>query len=349
MFKDFINNLKEKCPTRIYSHDSDLDGFVSGNILYNISKILFGESPKILYKNYHNLDEIHTDKGEVIWVSDLNYNKSMDNRLNDLMFIVDHHRWEPDPIDCTPENPFCDKIYYIHDTTKSASLLCFELLETIVNNLNNNPNKEKYLKYIENIRDLVKWTNIGDIFKYNSTDELIEARSYARYFNDFIKPDLLNAHDILNCKEKDILPVFYNSYKKSNYYENYKNQLTQSLMYYEKELNKKRNEIYPGIFNLVYDKGDYSMIFNILLEKHQNIKAILTAIRNPNTGDWSLSVRSKDGKTAFYIAKKYFSGGGHPNASGAVLPNKFNRENISTEEVLEYITDKMNMYAEPNF
>lgn len=343
-YNDFINKIKEKMPSRIYSHEADLDGFVSGNILYHISKYLFGESPKIKYINYDRLNNISADENEIIWVSDLNYNKSMDDKINGLMFIIDHHKWEPDPIDCTPDHPFCDKIYYIHDTTKSASLLCFELLKEIVNNSDDNSNKEYYQKYIEDIKNLVIQTNIGDIFKYNSTDELIEARSYARYFNDVIKPYLYCAETILNCKKEDLLPSFYKSYKKTKYYNKYKAELNQLLLLYEDELNKKQNEIHPGIYNIQYIKGDHSMIFNILLEKYKNIKAIITEIKNPNTYKWSLSIRSKDNKTAYHIASKYFNGGGHPNASGAVLEYYFDYHKYLSEhnEILFTLPDEDN-------
>ena len=337
--ESFVTKLKIKRPSLIYTHEADLDGFMSGLILNMVSKVLFKKGSSIRYINYDTMDKIEFRPNDAIWISDLNFPvlnlKPQKNRI----FIIDHHKWEQDPTD--------EQVTYLHNTTKSATLQCFEVLEYVVNELENSTEKRKYKNIVESIRELVRLTNIGDVFIQSNKEDLLKARSYSRFFIENIKPNLETPHLVLGCKPKEVLYSIYNNSAYLNYNKTFRKNLEQDLSLYREQLKDKSNEIKPGIFNVIYEKGDYSLIFNILLEENPNIKAILTAIKNPNTGKWSLSVRSRDGKSAYYIANKYFGGGGHPNAAGAGFPDKFVNENIVSQDLWYYINDQLKDYEDP--
>ena len=141
VMESFVTKLKIKRPSLIYTHEADLDGFMSGLILNMVSKVLFKKGSSIRYINYDTMDKIEFRPNDAIWISDLNFPvlnlKPQKNRI----FIIDHHKWEQNPID--------EQVTYLHDTTKSATLQCFELLEYVVNELENSTEKRTYKKCYE--------------------------------------------------------------------------------------------------------------------------------------------------------------------------------------------------------
>jgi oligoribonuclease NrnB/cAMP/cGMP phosphodiesterase (DHH superfamily) len=100
-------------PDVIITHESDLDGFVSGILLRRLAKKLFNaDVPMEAY--HYNFWKQRDPRENSAWVTDLTFEPRLD-KPNWL--IVDHHVTEVLPQRAT----------MIHDIGKSAGLLCYEM------------------------------------------------------------------------------------------------------------------------------------------------------------------------------------------------------------------------------
>jgi oligoribonuclease NrnB/cAMP/cGMP phosphodiesterase (DHH superfamily) len=102
-------------PDVILTHESDLDGLVSGVLLQRLARKLFNSDVRLEAYNYNGWKQrdIRETSG---WVADLSFEPRLD-RLNWL--IIDHH-----PTDAPPKAAML-----VHDLNKSAGLLCYELCQ----------------------------------------------------------------------------------------------------------------------------------------------------------------------------------------------------------------------------
>ena len=80
-------------PEVVITHESDLDGFVSGHLLQRLANHLFDLKPKLQAWNYTNFEK-RPLREDCAWVCDLNFSKRMD-RENWL--VVDHHQTDHEP------------------------------------------------------------------------------------------------------------------------------------------------------------------------------------------------------------------------------------------------------------
>ncbi len=124
-------------PQVVITHESDLDGFVSGHLLQRLANHLFDQKTLLQAWNYTNFER-RPLRENCAWVCDLNFSKRMDR---DNWLIVDHHQTDVDP----------QRARLILDHSKSASLLCYELCKE--HDLGN-----------EKLDRLVHFTNVGDLF-----------------------------------------------------------------------------------------------------------------------------------------------------------------------------------------
>ena len=124
-------------PEVVVTHESDLDGFVSGHLLQRLANHLFDQQTLLQAWNYTNFER-RPLRENCAWVCDLNFSKRMDR---DNWLIVDHHQTDVDP----------QRARLILDHSKSASLLCYELCKE--HGLGN-----------EKLDRLVHFTNVGDLF-----------------------------------------------------------------------------------------------------------------------------------------------------------------------------------------
>jgi oligoribonuclease NrnB/cAMP/cGMP phosphodiesterase (DHH superfamily) len=124
-------------PQVVITHESDLDGFVSGHLLQRLANHLFDQQTLLQAWNYTNFER-RPLRENCAWVCDLNFSKRMDR---DDWLIVDHHQTDVDP----------QRARLILDHSKSASLLCYELCKE--HGLGN-----------EKLDRLVHFTNVGDLF-----------------------------------------------------------------------------------------------------------------------------------------------------------------------------------------
>ncbi len=100
-------------PEVILTHESDLDGLLSGLLLRRLARTLFDQDIRLEAYHYHGWKQrLLRDKSA--WVSDFAFELRMD-RADWL--VLDHHATE------TPAK----QARLIHDLKKSASLLCYEL------------------------------------------------------------------------------------------------------------------------------------------------------------------------------------------------------------------------------
>ncbi len=124
-------------PQVVITHESDLDGFVSGHLLQRLANHLFDQQTLLQAWNYTNFER-RPLREHCAWVCDLNFSKRMDR---DNWLIVDHHQTDVDP----------QRARLILDHSKSASLLCYELCKE--HGLGN-----------EKLDRLVHFTNVGDLY-----------------------------------------------------------------------------------------------------------------------------------------------------------------------------------------
>jgi oligoribonuclease NrnB/cAMP/cGMP phosphodiesterase (DHH superfamily) len=102
-------------PDVILTHESDLDGFVSGLLLQRLSKKLFNTDVRLEAYHY-NAWKIREFRENAAWVCDFTFDARTD-RPN--WVVVDHHK-----TDTLPKN-----VHFIHDLKKSAGTLCYELCQ----------------------------------------------------------------------------------------------------------------------------------------------------------------------------------------------------------------------------
>src|SRR5258706_7453587 len=137
-------------PDIIFTHESDLDGLVAGLLLKKLAKKLHNrEVPVEAYHyNYWKQREL---REKAAWVTDFTYEPRLDK---EEWVIIDHH-----VTDAVPKNA-----HLIHDLTKSAGLLCYELCQQ--NGLGT-PTLDR----------LVHLNNVSDLCLEDDAD-LILARAY---------------------------------------------------------------------------------------------------------------------------------------------------------------------------
>ena len=145
-------------PEVVITHESDLDGFVSGHLLRRLANHLFDSHTKLQAWNYTNFEK-RPLRESCAWVCDLNFCKRMDR---DNWLIVDHHRTDHDP----------QYARLILDHDKSASLLCYELCK-------------EYGLGNEKLDRLVHLTNVGDLYITDDPD-FTEAIDYGSLIKQYM-------------------------------------------------------------------------------------------------------------------------------------------------------------------
>lgn len=102
-------------PEIILTHESDLDGLVSGVLLRRLAKHLFNLDVPLEAHHYHTWRQ-REPRERSAWVTDLSFEPRLDR---ENWVVIDHHATE-----WTPR-----KARFIHDLGKSAGTLCYELCQ----------------------------------------------------------------------------------------------------------------------------------------------------------------------------------------------------------------------------
>ncbi len=265
-------------PDVIITHESDLDGFVSGILLRRLAKKLFNADVKMEAYHY-NFWKQRDARENSAWVTDLTFEPRLD-KPNWL--IVDHHVTEVLPQRAT----------FVHDISKSAGLLCYELC------------CEHGLKSPALDR-LVHLNNVADLFLEEDPDFAV-AGDYANLVKIY---GFWNLHALIDGQLERLLdhPLLEVMAVKRR---------IEDPIGYEWS-RKKIVEISPTLGYVDTVVGSSNQIVHQLLEGGgTKYPVLVTLFRRANTV--IASFRSRNGE-AIKIAEK-FQGGGHANACGATLP-----------------------------
>ena len=100
-------------PEVIITHESDLDGLLSGALLQRLAKKLFGANVPLEAYHY-NQWKLRNLREKSAWVADFTFEPRLDKPD---WTVIDHH-----VTDAAPKNA-----QLVHDVNKSAGLLCYEL------------------------------------------------------------------------------------------------------------------------------------------------------------------------------------------------------------------------------
>src|ERR1019366_6275211 len=102
-------------PEVIITHESDLDGFLAGTLLQRLAQHLFGVTVRLEAYHY-NYWKVRDLREKSAWVTDFTFEARMDKPD---WLVVDHHVTEAKP----------KSALLVHDVTKSAGLLAYELCQ----------------------------------------------------------------------------------------------------------------------------------------------------------------------------------------------------------------------------
>jgi len=214
------------------------------------------------------------------WVTDFTFEPRMD-RSN--WVVIDHHATEAVPTTAL----------LIHDINKSAGLLCYELC------------KEQGIESPELDR-LVHLNNVADLFLEDDPDFDL-ANDYANLVKIY---QFWNLHALFNGQIEKLLnhPLLEVMAVKRR--------VENPLGYEWSKLNV--TEISPAVGFVETVIGNNNLIVHQLLEQQATRYPVLVTLFRRANNLVIASFRSRNGE-ALKVAEK-FQGGGHANASGAVMP-----------------------------
>ena len=287
-------------PEIILTHESDLDGFLSGVLLQRLAKHLFGTEVRL--EAYHYQAWRQRDMRErSAWVSDFSFEARLDKPD---WVVIDHH-----PNELVPQHA-----RLIHDINKSAGLLCYELCQA--QGLGT-PALDK----------LVHWNNVSDLFLENDP-EFITASDYANLVKTY---NFWNLHALIEGEPERLV-----------------NHPLLEVMAVKRRIEdpiglewSRKNivELSPTVGFVDTVVGNTNLVVHQLLELRATRFPVLMTMFKKANNQMIVSLRSKNGE-AVRIAEK-LQGGGHANASGAVLP----RSVRNVTEAVDYLKRVLNPTA----
>lgn len=284
-------------PEVILTHESDLDGLIAGVLLQRLARKLFDVDVPMEAHHYPHWRQREL-RENCAWVCDLNFEDRLD-RPN--WVIIDHHATEISP----------KKALLIHDTTKAAGTLCYELC------------REHGLGSPALDR-LVHLNNVADLFLENDPDFIL-ANDYASLVKVY---QFWNLYALIEGQVERLLdhPLLEVMAVKRRVED------PLGLEWSQKNILS----LSPTVGYVDTIIGNNNLILHHLMEKHATpYPVLLTLFRRPN-GQMIVSLRSRHGE-ALKVAEK-LQGGGHANACGATLPKSVR----SIADALNYLRQVLN-------
>lgn len=277
-------------PEVILTHESDLDGFLSGLLLQKLGLHLFGTRVPLEAYHYQAWKQREL-REKSAWVCDFSFEPRLDKPD---WVIIDHH-----PVEATPQHA-----RLIHDVNKSAGTLCYDLC------------REQGLGSPALDR-LVHWNNVSDLFLEHDPDFVV-ASDYANLVKVYNfwnlhalvegEPERLADHPLL-----EVMAV--------------KRRVEDPIGFEWSRRNVIELSPIVGFVDTVV--GNTNLIVHRLLESGSTRFPVLLTMFKKANNQMIVSLRSKNNE-ALKIAEK-LQGGGHPNASGAVLPRSVRNVNDAVD------------------
>lgn len=279
-------------PQVILTHESDLDGLVSGVLLQRLARRLFNVEVPIEAHHYHTWRQ-REPREKTAWVCDLGFEARLDRPG---WVVVDHHATEAQPKQAT----------LVHDLTKSAGLLCYELC------------RDHGLQSSALDR-LVQLNNVSDLF-LESDPDFVPANDCATLVKVY---GFWNIHSLLEGEIEKILghPLL---------------QVVRVKREVEDPLGvdwsrRHVQALSPLVGYVETVIGNNNLILYQLLEQQATPHKVLVTLFRRTNGVMIASFRSRNGD-ALKVAER-FQGGGHANAAGATLPKSIR----SVEEAVAFL------------
>jgi len=266
-------------PDAIFTHESDLDGLVAGVLLRRLASQLHG-GDCVLHAYHYSGWKQRDMREKAAWVTDMAFEARLDKPG---WVIVDHHPAEAQP----------RQAQLIHDSTKSASLLAYDLCRQ----------QDMASPALDR---LVHLSNVADLFLENDADFEL-ANDYANLVRVY---GFWNLHDLVNGEIEKLLdhPLL---------------EVMRVKRVVEDPLGfgwsrQHMHEITPVLAVVDTVVGNTNLIIHQLLDRPANPYEVLITLNRGGNNSYLASLRSRKGE-ALRIATK-LQGGGHPNACGATLP-----------------------------
>jgi len=284
-------------PEVILTHESDLDGFVAGLLLQRLARRRFDLHVRLEAYHNHNWRQRNMPERSA-WITDFAYESRLD-RPN--WVIIDHHPHEADP----------ERARLIHDSTKSASLLCYELCcESGLGS----PTLDR----------LVHLSNVADLFQVDDPDFEL-AIDYANLVKSYQFWNLRALIDsqlerLLDHPLLEVMAV--------------KRRVENPLGFAWSRNNIVALSPQAGYVDTVV--GNINLIVHQLLDQRATPFAVLVTLFRKGNGTVIASLRSKNGEALKFAEQ--LQGGGHPNAAGAVLPRSVSQIAGAIEYLQQVLT-----------
>ena len=288
-------------PEVIITHESDLDGLVAGLLLQQLARKLF-DAHVPLEACHYNYWKQRDLRERSAWVTDFTFEQRMDRPD---WSIIDHH-----VTDAHPKNA-----QLVHDLTKSAGLLCYELCKE---NGMGNPALDR----------LVHLNNVADLFLEDDPDFIV-AGDYANLVKvyQFWNLHALIGGDVEKLLNHPLLEVMA-----------VKRRIEDPLGFEWSKNNVSAVSATVGYVNTVV--GNNNLIVHQLLERQTTRFPVLVTLFRRTNNLIVASFRIRDGE-AIKIAEK-FQGGGHANASAAVMPKSVRNLADAVEYLRQVLQPKAN-------
>ena len=284
-------------PQVVLTHESDLDGLVSGLLLQRLARAMFASEVPLEAYHYQGWKARQLSE-RTAWVSDFTFEARLDRNS---WLVVDHHASEAK----------ASMAQFIHDPSKSASRLCYELCQ------------KQGIASAELDR-IVELTDIGDLFQESHAD-FVEACDYANLVKSY---GFWNLHSLIGGRIEGLLdhPLLEVMRIKR------KVEDPIGFAWAKDHVEALCPEV--GLVRPVV--GNTNVIVHQLLERSVTPHPVLATLFKKGNGALIVSFRSRTGE-ALKVATR-LDGGGHPNASGTTLPRSVNDH----EAAAEYIRQRLN-------
>jgi oligoribonuclease NrnB/cAMP/cGMP phosphodiesterase (DHH superfamily) len=266
-------------PEVICTHESDLDGFVAGLLLQRLARKMHDLDVTLEAFHNHNWRQRSLPERSA-WVTDLTFETRVDR--SDWV-IIDHH-----PVEIAPK-----RATLIHDTSKSASLLCYELCQ-------------EHGLGSPQLDRLVHLSNVADLFLQDDP-EFALAQDYANLVKNY---QFWNLYELIERQLEKLLdhPLLEVMAVKRR--------VENPLGYQWSKANI--TELSPTVGFVDTVVGNINLIVNQLLERQETPYKVLVTLFRKGNGTVIASLRSRNGEALKFAEQ--LQGGGHPNACAATLP-----------------------------